>query len=103
MFALEQFGASSTREQYISTVFLTIFVFIFFHRIQIKNNPFSSIGEKYTTFIYVFHPIIVVLLVHFIGNKNYLIWFVPFVTMVLSIMLGYIWRKARLLCQEKKH
>ena len=60
---LKVHGVNATRDHYISTTFLAVFVFTFFLlHISQKDNCLSRIGRKYSTWIYISHFIIIIVL-----------------------------------------
>ena len=55
---LIEFHANATRDHYSSTTFLSIALFILFLSInQAKTNTLSTLGEKDSLYIYLFHPL----------------------------------------------
>ena len=57
---LVEFHANATRDHYISSTFLAISLFILFLSItQTRTNILSSLGEKDSLYIYIFHPLFV--------------------------------------------
>ena len=55
---LIEFHANATRDHYISSTFLAISLFILFLFItQTKTNTLSTLGEKDSLYIYIFHPL----------------------------------------------
>ncbi len=59
-FLLVSIDKNAVRDQYISTIFLSISVFVFFRDyISNKKNIVSIIGNKFSAWIYIIHPIII--------------------------------------------
>lgn len=57
------FNANATRDHYISSTFLAISLFVLFLTIKMnKANIFSILGEKYSLYIYIFHPLFMIFL-----------------------------------------
>lgn len=55
---LIEFNMNATRDHYISSTFLAVSLFILFISIvQEKANLFSTLGEKDSLYIYIFHPL----------------------------------------------
>lgn len=53
-------GKNATRDHYISTTFLAVSLFLLFSTIkQRRSNLLSRIGEKYSLYIYIFHPLFI--------------------------------------------
>lgn len=62
---LIQLHANATRDHYISTTLLSLCLFLLFcdNSVEWKRSRIlANIGRKYTTFIYVFHPIVITVL-----------------------------------------
>ena len=77
-------------DRYISTVFLTIFLFLLFRSINIKgNNLLARIGKRDSLYIYIYHPLIIEIL-YFINAKtgilrnNIYLFFSPLVVFTLT-------------------
>ena len=52
-----------TRDHYLSTTFLAIFVFLFFlHYVGDTENIVSQIGKRDSAWIYILHPIVITVL-----------------------------------------
>lgn len=59
---LFELHANAARDHYISTTFLAVSLFILFLSItQHRGNALSTIGEKDSLYIYIFHPLFMVL------------------------------------------
>lgn len=55
---LTEFDLNATRDHYISSTFLAVSLFLLFLSFtQSKANIFSSLGEKDSLYIYIFHPL----------------------------------------------
>lgn len=53
-------GMNATRDQYISTTFLAISLFLLFYTFKKETpNLFSRLGEKDSLYIYIFHPLLI--------------------------------------------
>ncbi len=95
-FVLEYFGKNATRDQYISTIFLAISVFLFCYY-SVKNDTsstllkgLSKIGQDLSTDIYVYHPIVIaVFAMAFSGTGlyNYYKYIAPFAVYIAVIVL----------------
>lgn len=59
-FALVNFNANGIRDHYISTTFLAVTVFLFVLKCHGNNKILASIGRKYSTWLYILHPIFII-------------------------------------------
>lgn len=58
-FVLVSFNANATRDHYISTTLLAITVFLFALKCQGDNKTLVLVGRKYSTWLYILHPIFI--------------------------------------------
>ena len=92
-------GANATRDQYISTTFLSIALFILFSNLEwnkIRISVIRKIGKDYTLLIYIIHPIIIIIMNKIaIKFHGYMIYkylapiFVFFISVVISMIYKY--------------
>ena len=90
-------------DHYISSTFLAITLFLLFLSIKSnKNNLVSQLGEKYSLYIYIFHPLFVMFFL--IINKHLpviwqeiYLWFSPFLILFLTIILSRLLRKFQII------
>lgn len=61
-FMLVNLELNATRDQYISTTFLSVYFFIFVLKSNWTNTTLAVIGRKYSTGIYILHPIFITIL-----------------------------------------
>lgn len=86
---------SPTREHYLSTTFLSVSLFLIFINIkQYKPNIISSLGEKYSLYVYILHPIFLVLYTY-LSNKSLIFndiyyWCAPLIVFVSTLLLSFI-------------
>lgn len=100
---LVEIHKNAARDHYISSIFLAIALFLFFLSIQSnKNNLISLWGEKYSLYIYLFHPLFIMFFP--IINKHLpVIWqeiylyFSPFVILFSTIILSRLLRKFQII------
>ena len=52
-------GLNATRDHYISTTLLAICFFVYALKSNWKNKGLAAIGRKYSTWIYIIHPIFI--------------------------------------------
>lgn len=57
-FALLNAGLNATRDHYLSTTFLSICLFVYALKSNWCNKRVSVIGRKYSTWLYIIHPIL---------------------------------------------
>ena len=61
-FILVKAGANATRDHYISTTFLAISFFVYALKSNWNNEILALIGRRYSTWLYIMHPIFITLL-----------------------------------------
>lgn len=59
-FVLVSTGLNATRDHYISTTFLAITLFVYALKSNWNNESLVLIGRKYSTWIYIIHPIFII-------------------------------------------
>lgn len=90
---------SATRDHYLSTTFLAIFVFLLvIQPIEVENKFvcwIASIGRKYSTWIYIMHPIFIIILGMFsILNRDKIYnMFEPIIIYFITLFMGVICNK----------
>lgn len=67
-FVLVKFGLNATRDHYISTTFLAVCVFLYALQSNWKNDALAVIGRKYSTWLYVIHPLFITALAIMFGK-----------------------------------
>lgn len=91
---LIEFHANATRDHYISTTFLSIALFILFLSInQVKTNTLSTLGEKDSLYIYLFHPLFMTffsIVNKYLGNlwQETYSYLAPLIILVTAITLS---------------
>ena len=58
-FILVSAGLNATRDHYISTTFLAIYLFVYTLKSDWHNKGVAVIGRKYSTWLYIIHPIFI--------------------------------------------
>jgi len=115
------FSVNATRDHYISTTFLTVFVFLLAvqHEDMYTSNRLSvlcNIGAKLSTSIYILHPIIITLFAKIIVYFSRYIPFInilysyiaPFVIFIFTAILSWLFHEitkrisAKLCCEKNK-
>ena len=103
-FALVNAGLNATRDHYISTTFLSICLFVYTLKSNWYNNGLAVIGRKYSTWIYIIHPIFITV---FAGITNKL-WIksiyryvAPIVLYCATLVFIIILQKAKIAMKSK--
>ena len=110
LFLIHHFGLVATVDHFISTIFLSIIVFSAFTS-PYWNNKFPilhHIGRKYSVYIYIFHPIVMVVLnlaAKFLQIYKYYCYCRPIVVFIVSIPISklYIRIQASLTGTIRRH
>lgn len=96
-------GKNPMREHYLSTTFLAICLFLLVLSFKnIKSSRVSLLGERDSLYIYVFHPLFIMILPYVIDNmpKNVYLCYqctAPFIVLVLTIILTVTLRKIKII------
>lgn len=92
-FLLEQNGVNATRDHYISTTLLSIMVFLYFYCTKNNFKILNKIGYKYSTLIYIIHPIVLLIISKAIvlANASKIEYCLPFMVFILSIIISHIY------------
>ena len=93
-YLLIKYNVNSVRDSYISTIFLSIQVFILFYNISKDCGLLNIIGKKYSTYIYIFHPIVITILLKVLkGFSFYSIYMYiqPLIVFVVTWFVSYIY------------
>ena len=105
-YLLNHFEVSATREHYISTTFLSIFVFLIFTR-NYWNGKMSflyGVGRSYSSYIYIVHPIIIMVLdiiVRRLPIHNFYMYCRPFAVFFVSLLICILYIKIRTVFSNK--
>lgn len=88
---------NATRDQYISTTFLSITVFLL--ALKAKNVDdkfiFAIIGRKYSLYIYIVHLMIINLYNNYLVEKNILNYFIQIIVFLISLLIAIIYVKCK--------
>ena len=90
---LVQHGVNATRDHYISTTFLAVTVFLLFNNYMNKKSFLSIMGKKYSTFIYLYHPLTLIVLATLFSDFVIYKYIAPFLIFVLTIVGGVLYDK----------
>ncbi|OLY91858.1 Surface polysaccharide O-acyltransferase, integral membrane enzyme [Cnuella takakiae] len=92
IFFQNEYGYSILNQQFLFGTILSAFgVFLLALNIDLKSNMLSNYGEKYSLFIYLYHPITImfqnyVLLKFYPNSPTIILLLFPFITLVITIM-----------------
>ena len=67
-FVLVNTGLNATRDHYISTTFLAICFFVYALKSNWSNKGLATIGRKYSTWLYIVHPIFITAFAMVVGK-----------------------------------
>ena len=91
---LTELNMNSTRDHYISSTFLAVSLFTLFLSLkQSKANAFSSLGEKDSLYIYIFHPLFITffsVVNKFLSNiwQDIYLYYSPFIILMVTILFN---------------
>lgn len=89
---LESIDMNGTRDHYISTTFLAIAVFLFAMKSNVQKGYLVTIGQKYSTWVYIIHPIFITCLgfvmerVGFLSVYKYVAPIIVYVVTIIFLM-----------------
>lgn len=93
---------NAIRDHYISSTFLVLAIFLFAQRIDVKDSVLSKIGCKYSSWLYILHPIFIsgfAVATKAVGLYDYYLYVAPFVvyaaTVVFLIIISSIKNKLK--------
>lgn len=96
-FILDRCSLNATRDHYISTTLLSIVLFIYFiYNDKFKLNFIKNIGKNLSTFIYIIHPMIIILFNSFLQKLNignYYLYVYSIIIFIISIVISKILKK----------
>ena len=96
---------NATRDHYISTTFLSIFMLLLFIKIPMvkNNNVLATIGKKYSLHIYIIHLMFVKIYNAYTINVSILNYFIQLIIFIASILVAMLYIKIKnLLLKYKK-
>ena len=103
-FALVNAGLNATRDHYISTTFLAICLFVYTLKSNWHNKEFAAIGRKYSTWIYIIHPIFITvfsIVVGKLGVRSIYRCIAPIVVYCATLILLIILQKVKTALRRK--
>lgn len=93
-YLLTKYSVNAVRDSYISTTFLSILIFIHFYNTSKNYKLLSNIGKKHSTYIYIFHPIIIAIMMQItkrISLYNAYIYTQPVIVFIITLLVSYIY------------
>lgn len=103
-FALLNAGLNATRDHYLSTTFLSICLFVYALKSNWCNKGVSVIGRKYSTWLYIIHPIFITvfsIVVGKLGLKSIYRCIAPIVVYCATLTFLIILQKFKIAMKSK--
>ena len=103
-FVLENAGLNATRDHYISTTFLAICLFVYTFKSNWHNTELAVIGRKYSTWLYIIHPIFITvfaIITGKLGIKSIYKYVAPIVVYCATLMFLIVLQKFKIAIRRK--
>ena len=103
-FALVNAGLNATRDHYLSTIFLAICLFVYTLKSNWHNKELAVIGRKYSTWLYIIHPIFITafsMVVGKLGIKSIYRYVAPIVVYCATLVFLIIIQKVKIVTKSK--
>ena len=103
-FALVNAGLNATRDHYLSTTFLAICLFVYTLKSNWYNKELAVIGRKYSTWLYIIHPIFITvfsIVVGKLGLKSIYRYVAPIVVYCATLIFLIILQKVKIAMKSK--
>ncbi len=103
-FILVNAGLNATRDHYISTTFLSICLFVYTLKSNWHNKGLAVIGRKYSTWLYIIHPIFITvfsIVVGKLGLKSIYRYVAPIVVYCATLVFLIILQKVKIAMKSK--
>lgn len=103
-FILVKAGANATRDHYISTTFLAISFFVYALKSNWNNEILALIGRRYSTWLYIMHPIFITLLSMVAGKfgvKSIYRCVAPIVVYCVTLVFLIVLQKVKIVTKSK--
>ena len=103
-FILVNAGLNATRDHYISTTFLAICLFVYTLKSDWNNKGLTVIGRKYSTWLYIVHPIFITvfsIVVGKLGLKSIYRCVAPIVVYCATLVFLIILQKGKITLKSK--
>lgn len=103
-YILIKINVNTIRDHYVSTTFLSIFVFLYFIKIPMvnNNNILAKIGKKYSLHIYIIHLMLVKLYNMYVINKGISNYFIQIVIFLISSLIAILYVRIKIKLFEYK-
>lgn len=82
------FHINHIADVFFFTIPLSVLIFVVFVKYKISNkNILATLGEKYSLYVYILHPVIIKVLTNSVGKNTYYAGIIAFLlTLVTSIL-----------------
>lgn len=103
-FILVNAGLNATRDHYISTTFLSTSLFVYTLKSNWHNKGLAMIGRKYSTWLYIIHPIFITvfsIVVGKLGLKSIYRYVAPIVAYCATLVFLIILQKVKIAMKSK--
>lgn len=103
-FVLVNAGVNATRDHYISTTFLAICLFVYTLKSNWHNKELAVIGKKYSTWLYIIHPIFITvfsMVVGKLGVKSIYRYVAPIVVYCATLIFLIVLQKVKMPMKSK--
>ena len=103
-FVLVSAGLNATRDHYLSTTFLAICLFVYALKINWHNKELTVIGRKYSTWLYIIHPIFITafpMVAGKLGIKSIYRCVAPIVVYYATLVFLIILQKVKMAMKSK--
>ena len=103
-FVLVSAGLNATRDHYLSTTFLAICLFVYALKINWHNKELTVIGRKYSTWLYIIHPIFITvfsIVTGKLGIKSIYRCVAPIVVYCATLVFLIILQKVKMAIKSK--
>ena len=103
-FALVNAGLNATRDHYISTTFLAICLFVYTIKSDWHNKGLAVIGRKYSTWLYIIHPIFITVFSIVVGKLGFKLIYrhvAPIVVYCATLVFLIVIQKVKIAMKSK--
>ena len=103
-FVLVSAGLNATRDHYLSTTFLAICLFVYALKSNWHNKELTVIGRKYSTWLYIIHPIFITvfsIVTGKLGIKSIYRCVAPIVVYCATLVFLIILQKVKMAIKSK--
>lgn len=103
-FVLVNAGLNATRDHYISTTFLAICLFVYTLKSDWHNKGLAVIGRKYSTWLYIIHPIFITVFSIVVGKLGLKLIYrhvAPIVVYCATLVFLIVLQKVKIVLRRK--